>query len=71
MPEGFAHGFQTLEDDTQVFYQTTEFYTPDAERGARYDDPAFGIRWPLEATEASDKDLSWDPFEGRYDEESA
>ena len=63
VPEGFAHGFQTLEDDTQVFYQVTQFYAPESERGARYDDPAFGIEWPLAATEMSQKDLSWDPFD--------
>ena len=59
VPEGFAHGFQTLEDDTEVSYQVTEFYTPKAEGGARYDDPAFGISWPLEVTVLSDKDANW------------
>ena len=59
VPEGFAHGFQTLQDDTEVFYQVSEFYTPNAEQGARYDDPAFGITWPLEVSVISDKDANW------------
>jgi dTDP-4-dehydrorhamnose 3,5-epimerase len=58
VPENFAHGFQTLEDDTEVTYQVSQFYAPQAERGARYDDPAFGITWPLEVVVISDKDKS-------------
>jgi dTDP-4-dehydrorhamnose 3,5-epimerase len=46
VPEGFAHGFQTLEDATEVLYFMTEFYAPEVSRGVRWDDPAFGIRWP-------------------------
>ena len=46
IPEGFAHGFQTLDDHTEVFYQMAEFYAPDYARGVRWDDPAFGIVWP-------------------------
>lgn len=46
IPEGFAHGFQTLEDDTEVFYQMSEFYHPECAGGIRWDDPAFGIEWP-------------------------
>jgi dTDP-4-dehydrorhamnose 3,5-epimerase len=46
VPEGFAHGFQTLEDDTEVFYQMSEFYAPEHARGVRWNDPAFQIRWP-------------------------
>ncbi len=42
----FAHGFQTLEDDTEVFYQMSQFYSPEHSRGVRWDDPAFGISWP-------------------------
>lgn len=45
VPEGFAHGFQTLEDNTEVFYQMSEFYHPDCATGVRWDDPTFGIRW--------------------------
>jgi dTDP-4-dehydrorhamnose 3,5-epimerase len=50
VPEGFAHGFQTLVDETEVFYQMTEYYAPESARGVRWDDPAFGIEWP-EASE--------------------
>ena len=46
IPEGFAHGFQTLEDNTEVAYQMSEFYHPESARGVRWDDPAFGIKWP-------------------------
>lgn len=50
VPEGFAHGFQTLADDTEVFYQMSEYYAPETAAGVRWDDPAFGIEWP-EASE--------------------
>ena len=46
VPAGFAHGFQTLEDETELFYQISEFYSPAYSRGLRWDDPAFGIAWP-------------------------
>jgi len=46
IPEGFAHGFQALEDNTVVFYQMSEFYHPECADGVRWDDPVFGIRWP-------------------------
>jgi dTDP-4-dehydrorhamnose 3,5-epimerase len=46
VPAGFAHGFQTLEDDTEVFYQISEFYSPEHGRGVRWNDPVFGIEWP-------------------------
>jgi dTDP-4-dehydrorhamnose 3,5-epimerase len=46
IPEGFAHGFQTLVDDTEVFYQMSEFYYPESARGVRWNDPAFQIEWP-------------------------
>jgi dTDP-4-dehydrorhamnose 3,5-epimerase len=46
IPEGVAHGFQTIEDDTEIFYQMTEFYRAEAARGVRWDDPAVGIEWP-------------------------
>ena len=46
IPEEFAHGFQTLEDDTEVFYQMSQFYSAEHSRGVRWDDPAFGISWP-------------------------
>ncbi len=59
VPEGFAHGFESLEDDTEVFYQVSQFYSPAHERGVRYDDPAFGIEWPIDVRVISDKDRSW------------
>jgi dTDP-4-dehydrorhamnose 3,5-epimerase len=59
VPEGFAHGFQTLEDGAEVTYHVTEFYTPGAERGLRYDDPAVGIAWPLPVDVVSAKDAAW------------
>ena len=63
VPEGFAHGFQTLEDDTEVFYQVSQFYTPGAERGVRWDDPTFAIEWPAaEQRVISEKDRNWPLF---------
>jgi dTDP-4-dehydrorhamnose 3,5-epimerase len=65
VPRGFAHGFQTLVDDTETFYMVSEFYTPGAEGGVRWDDPAFSIGWPLgPPTQISDKDSSWPDFTG-------
>lgn len=62
VPARFVHGFQTLQDDTEVFYQVSEFYAPESERGARYNDPAFGITWPLEVSVLSSKDANWAEF---------
>ena len=63
VPEGFAHGYQTLEDDTETFYQVSAFYTPGAEQGLRWDDPAFGISWPQsEERIISEKDSAWGDF---------
>lgn len=62
VPEGFAHGFQTLEDDTEVHYLMSEFYAPESARGVRWDDPAFGIRWPLEISSISVTDRSYPAF---------
>ena len=59
IPEMFAHGFQTLEDDTEVFYQISEFYAPELARGLRSDDPKLGIQWPLPIATISDKDRNW------------
>ena len=56
VPPGCAHGYQTLEDDTEVLYLFSVPYAPDAERGVRWDDPAIGITWPLPVTGLSDKD---------------
>ena len=63
VPEGFAHGFLTLEDNTEVTYMVTEFYNPGAESGIRYNDPAFAITWPLQVQVISEKDSSWPDFE--------
>jgi dTDP-4-dehydrorhamnose 3,5-epimerase len=63
VPEGCAHGFVTLEPDTEVFYFTSAHYSPEHEGGVRWDDPAFGIEWPLEPTVLSDKDRAW-PLRG-------
>lgn len=62
VPEGFAHGFQTLEDNTEVFYQVSQFYSPDYENGIRWNDPTFNIKWPIKVTEISQKDKSWKFF---------
>jgi dTDP-4-dehydrorhamnose 3,5-epimerase len=63
VPEGFAHGFQTLEDNTEVFYMVTAFYHPQSERGIRWDDTAFNISWPdVPHRILSDKDLSYVDF---------
>jgi dTDP-4-dehydrorhamnose 3,5-epimerase len=59
IPERFAHGLQTLRDDTDVIYHASEFYTPSAEAGLRYNDPRLGIAWPLDVTVASEKDRSF------------
>ncbi len=56
IPKGMAHGFQTLEDATEVFYQISELYAPEAARGYRWDDPAFGIPWPEPPSVISEKD---------------
>jgi len=59
VPEGCAHGYQTLEDCTEMYYMTSAFYAPSAVRGVRFDDPAFGIRWPVSVTSVSSQDLNW------------
>lgn len=59
VPERFGQGFQTLEDDTELMYLVSEFYTPDSGRGFRFDDPALGVPWPLPAASVSEKDASW------------
>ena len=62
IPEDFAHGFQTLTDNTEVFYQMSEFYHPECARGIRWNDPAFGIEWPLTNPIISDRDLAFPDF---------
>ena len=61
-PRGARHGFITLDDDTVVRYDISEFHAPDAARGVRFDDPAFGIEWPLAPTVISPRDLAFPPF---------
>jgi dTDP-4-dehydrorhamnose 3,5-epimerase len=61
-PEGFAHGYQTLSDDTDMYYMTSAMYAPAAARGVRYNDPAFAIAWPLPVTVISDADANWPTF---------
>lgn len=61
VPEHCAHGLQTLEDDTEIYYLTSAFYAPSAVRGVRFDDPAVNIQWPLVPTVVSEQDLNW-PF---------
>jgi dTDP-4-dehydrorhamnose 3,5-epimerase len=56
VPEGFAHGFLTLEDETEVFYQMSEFYAPECARGYRWNDPVFGIEWPIPVSVIAEKD---------------
>jgi len=62
IPEGFAHGFQTLEDNTEVFYQILEFYHPESDKGVRWNDPAFGIVWPDDIRVISDRDRQCPDF---------
>ena len=62
IPEGFAHGFQTLEDNTEVFYQMSEFYYPEYSRGVRWDDPFFSIKWPDGERIISKKDQEYPDF---------
>lgn len=59
VPEGCAVGMQTLEDDTELLYQVSEFYAPEAEGGLRHDDPALGIAWPRPVSVLSEKDATW------------
>jgi dTDP-4-dehydrorhamnose 3,5-epimerase len=61
IPAGFAHGFQTLEDRTEIFYQMGESYVPGLARGVRWNDPAFGVDWPIADPILSSRDMSW-PF---------
>jgi dTDP-4-dehydrorhamnose 3,5-epimerase len=62
LPEGCAHGFLTLEDDSEVFYQMSEFYNPESARGVRWNDPAFQIAWPEEIVVISDRDRTYPDF---------
>jgi dTDP-4-dehydrorhamnose 3,5-epimerase len=59
VPEHCAHGYQTLEENTEMQYMTSAFYAPKSARGVRFDDPAFSIRWPLAITSVSEQDRTW------------
>ena len=63
VPEGMAHGFQTLQDETEVLYQMSEFYNPEAARGVRWDDPSFTVQWPSKPLIVSRKDTSYPDFQ--------
>ena len=63
VPEGCAHGFQTLEDSTEVFYQMSQIYMSQYTRGVRWNDPTFNISWPLKPTIISKKDRMWKNFQ--------
>jgi dTDP-4-dehydrorhamnose 3,5-epimerase len=62
IPEGFAHGFQTLEDDSEVFYQMSQYYSMESSRGVRWDDPAFGIIWPQDRRVINARDRAYPDF---------
>lgn len=62
VPIGFAHGFQVIEDNTEVFYQMSEFYNAAASRGIRWNDPSFQIRWPINEIVISERDRSYPDF---------
>jgi dTDP-4-dehydrorhamnose 3,5-epimerase len=63
IPEGFAHGFQTIADGSEVFYQMSEFYHPEAAKGIRWNDPTFGIPWPIPNPILSARDHTWPDFQ--------
>jgi dTDP-4-dehydrorhamnose 3,5-epimerase len=63
LPEGCAHGFLTLEDETEVFYQMSQFYNRESARGVRWDDPAFRIPWPGKVEVISERDRTYPNFE--------
>lgn len=62
IPEGFAHGFETLENETEVFYQMSEVYSLKYGRGVRWNDPAFGIKWPLPIEVIAERDAAYEDF---------
>jgi dTDP-4-dehydrorhamnose 3,5-epimerase len=66
VPKGFAHGILTLEDNTEIFYLVTAFYSKESERGIRWDDPEFNIRWPIDPVIISDKDKNHPLFNPSY-----
>jgi dTDP-4-dehydrorhamnose 3,5-epimerase len=66
VPEGFAHGFVTLAPDTEALYLVSAVYAPAAERGIRFDDQKFEIKWPVPPTELSDKDRKWPDYDPEF-----
>ena len=66
IPKGFAHGFQTLEDHSEIFYQMNQFYASECARGIRWDDPAFGIRWPMDNPIMHERDRTYADFREEY-----
>ncbi len=62
VPQGFAHGFQTLEDHSEVVYHMSEFYVPNSSMGVRWNDPSFGIQWPIEHKTISSRDKEYPDF---------
>lgn len=66
VPEGFAHGFQALEDNCEIIYFVTEFYSPENEEGVRYNDPKINIKWSLKITNISDKDRNQDLLDENF-----
>jgi len=66
VPRGFAHGFVTLTNDAEAIYLVSAAYSPDNERGVRYDDPAVGIEWPLQPAEISEKDRNWPDLDADF-----
>jgi dTDP-4-dehydrorhamnose 3,5-epimerase len=65
-PKGCAHGFITLAESTEAFYLVDSLYAPSLERGVRFDDPRFGITWPIAPTEVSEKDRGWPDFDPQW-----
>ena len=65
-PRGFAHAILTLADDTEALYLVSDYYAPKEERGIRCNDPKFGVQWPIEPVEISDKDRSWPDFDPEF-----
>ena len=62
IPPGFAHGFQTMTDNTEIFYHMSQLYSPEHSRGVRWNDPAFGIEWPADERIIIDRDLNYPDF---------
>lgn len=60
IPKGIAHGFQTLEDNSEIYYQMSEYHKPEYYQGIRFDDPNFEIKWPLPVSAISENDKNWE-----------